>query len=186
MKKILFLLIPAVTLTIRCYAQSNLPEPTADSDVTPKYDSDWYISNFISFTEAQKIIQQPVYIKDSLWKYSNYNYGYLRYAFTYNAKSMDSITKTRSSLFFSLEQYQQLALAKKTFNDIKALNQKSDKYTALTEPGDEAFLVKDVLAHPFIVIRKGNRIYKLRMLYVTGQIANDELMLLAKKIVAGH
>ena len=179
-------MIAITSIATSCYAQSTLPAETTSQQAPPKYGSSWYISNFISVADAEKILKQPVYVKDSLWKYSNYNYSYLRYKFTYNTNAIDSVKKTRGSLFFSLEEFQQLHLTKKTFADIKALNEKSSKYSILNDLGDESFLARDELNHPFIVVRKGNRIYKLRMLYATGQDSEDEFMLLAKKIVANH
>ena len=167
-----------------CYAQSLISAKQYPQQI--QCDSNWYPHHFITSTEAEKILLRPAHLKDSLCDFKN---GYLRYDFTYKANTKDSAAfgLGYASLFFSLEQHEQAATAKRIYDHIKAENQKVGNVSDLNEMGEEGFVAKDKENNPFIMLMQNNRIYKLRTLYVSNaQISYDELMLVAKKIVANH
>ena len=180
MKRKLLLFITGIIIATGCYSQTNPLSPS------PKYGSAWYLKNFISFADAEKILKEPVYVKDSSWRQTNYNSDYLLFKFTYNTNAIDSVTRARGSLFFSLEEYQSPYLARASYNTIKTIHDKNSKFSMLSNLGDEAFLVTDGSNFPFIVATKGKRNYKFTASYRMGKNSNDELMELARKIVSEH
>jgi hypothetical protein len=165
-----------------CYAQ-----PLTSAKQYPQQiqcDSAWYPHQFITSAEAEKILQHSIFLKDSLCDFKN---GYLRYNFTYKATTIDSSTKLRASLFFSLEQHEQAATAQRIYAHIKAENQQISNVSDLNGMGDEGFVAIDRQNNPFIMLRQNNRLYKLNTRHVTdAPISYNELMLIAKKIVAAH
>ncbi|MCX6296039.1 MAG: hypothetical protein NTX97_08230 [Bacteroidetes bacterium] len=180
MKKIIlfcFLLISFLS----GYSQQDLLAAKNNEELQKKLDSALVSSYFITIDDAGKILEKPSHLKDSTYKYSN---GILRYSFDYVANYVDSTSKGR--LFFSYEQYRDLEMAKNTYTSIKTENEKNNLITALNDIGDDAFLQKDYLNEPFIIIRKGNKIFKLKVYYVTSQASLDALISTAKLMVSLH
>lgn len=178
------LTLVAIVLTIFCFAQSKLaPEKSTAQTQKSLADSLFYPFKFISLSEAEKIIGHPAHLKDSLRKFTE---GYFRLQFTYRSNVKDSIKNTFGSLFFGFEQYPQTSGATRAFSLIKAENEKSNTLTMMNQLGDEGFLINDQFNNPFIMIRKGNRIYKLRLVNVEGKTSANDLQLLAKKIVSAY
>jgi hypothetical protein len=144
-------------------------------------DSSLRSSNFISLSDAERILGQPAHLKDSLHKRTG---GYLRYQFNYKANAKDTVTGETASLFFGIEEYKQASEAARAYALIKKENEKSSAVSELKQMGDEGILVKDALNFPFIMIRKNNRVYKFKLHNVISNTSLDELQSVAKRIVA--
>ncbi|MCW3083333.1 MAG: hypothetical protein JWP12_699 [Bacteroidetes bacterium] len=181
MKKIIFFflfLFPGSFI----YSQTDLLAASNNKEALKKtLDSALIAHYYISNGDAAKILNQPVYLKDSTYKYSG---GILRFTFDYLAKKVDSTSKGR--VFFSFEQYKDPEIAKVTYQSIKTENEKSSNTSTLKNLGEDAFLQKDNLNQPFIMILDHTKIYKIRVFSVTSQQSQDELMNVAKKLVASH
>ncbi len=134
---------------------------------------------FISISDAEKILEKPVYLKDSTYKLSG---GLLSYSFNYIAKYVDSTSIGKIS--FSLEQYKDTAIAKSNYEFIKQQNQKEGNITTLNNIGNDAFLKKDYLNQPFVMILKDNKIYKFRVFYLSSENSLNALLDVSKKIVS--
>ena len=89
-------------------------------------------------------------------------------------------------LFFGFEQFQQTSEAERAYAEIKTENEKTSVVNKLVEMGDEGFLVRDQLNFPFIMIRKNNRIFKLKTYNIKSEDSFNELQLIAKKIVSAY
>ncbi len=164
------------------YSQTDLLASANNREALKKtLDSAMIAHYYISIADASKILDQPVYLKDSTYKYSG---GILRYTFDYVAKKVDSTSKGR--IFFGYEQYTDPQIAKMTYQGIKTENEKNSSSSTLKNIGEDAFLQKDNLNQPFIMVLNHNKIYKIRVFSVTGQHSEDELMSVAKKLVASH
>lgn len=180
----LFFTLLVTFLAVFSFAQSNSASRTNEQALKSSLDTSlMYPFKFISHSEAEKIVGQPVYLKDSLRKITD---GYTRFQFTYRAKLKDSISGKTSSLFFGFEQFVQAAEAKRSYDLIKAQNTKTSTVKDMNDTDREGFLAKDILNDPFIMIRKDRKIYKLRLVSVPGANSSDELQRLAKKIVSAY
>jgi len=133
---------------------------------------------YISTEEAEKIIGRKAVLKDSAFKYAN---GMLRFSFNYIAKRVDSTAKGR--IFFSFEQYKDENTATVTYQSIRSENERSGALEIIKDLGDEAFLQKDVLGQPFIIVREGAKIFKIRVYDVSTEKSRKELMKVAEKIL---
>ena len=162
-------------------AQQGDPVNKSNTDAAVKMipDSLFKTGHFISVMEAEKILGKGAYVKDSLFKPSAY---YTRYLFNYKAEKPDKATQQFGTLFFSFEQYNETATAAGSFLSIKSENEKTLKGEELPGTGDEALLVKDAAGFPFVMIRKGNKLFKFKLRNQTGKAALDELLVLAKMI----
>jgi len=145
-------------------------------------DSVFRSSDFISITEADKILGKPSRLLDSLHKVSS---GLLRYKIEYVATYKDSSSKGR--IFFMFEQYADASSLKSIYDNIKIENLKTSKLRELKDfAADEAFLAIDNFNYPFILVRKENKLFKFKLYYLDAKVSLDELLVVAKKIVAKH
>ncbi|MGZ4049898.1 MAG: hypothetical protein ACXVPU_19870 [Bacteroidia bacterium] len=180
MKKIIFMFLLLVTFSAS--AQQDILKMDVSQEVFKKrLDSAMRSVYFITVSDAEKILGKQSHLKDSTYKYVN---GLLRYTFDYVANKIDSTSKGR--IFFDFEQYKDDSFSKDIYKNLKTENEKNGGIVAVNDIGDEGFLQKDNLGQPFIIIRKNNKIYKLRVYYVTSATSLDEAMNVAKKIVAAH
>jgi hypothetical protein len=136
---------------------------------------------FVSIREAQKIFGEPAHFKDSIWKKEG---SVTKFISTLQSEVRDSVTGQGKRLFFSYEQYPEETAAKETYNSIKAENEKISASAVIHETGDEGFVAKDTLGFPFMMIRKGHKIFKLKLYYAKSTDAFEQLQILAKRLVA--
>ena len=177
------LLLSAIALSVIGVAQENLV--TGNTNKQPNKDttvSSTPTAKFLSLEDAQKVLGKPAHLKDteSRSKMANlseyYNCMY---------RSIEKSKKdTVSSLFFSLEEYVKLSEAERNYNLIKEVYKKSGSPTDISDIGNEGFLAPDKLNCPFIVIRKGNKVFKFKMDYARSASSVNELNALVKKIVS--
>ena len=85
------------------------------------------------------------------------------------------------------EQYIDTITTKTIYNSLKIENEKTAKVSMVNNlGGDESFLAKDNFDYPFILIRKGNKLFKFKLYYLDGKVSLEELIKVAKKIVVSH
>ncbi len=138
--------------------------------------------SFITLAEADRILGKPSRLLDSTFKFSS---GMLRYKIDYVASYKDSTSKGR--IFFMFEQYNDTTIARTTFSSLKAENEKTARLSMVNElGGDESFLAKDNLNYPFILVMKGNKLFKFKLYYLDGKVSLDELIKVTKKIVVSY
>ncbi|MEP7171583.1 MAG: hypothetical protein ABI855_19585 [Bacteroidota bacterium] len=182
-KRITFMII-AVPLSLACFGGPDLLSIRGNRTPLEKLpDSALHSNKFISLAEAEKVLRLSAHVKDSTWKNSA---AVSRFTTNFIANASDKKTGQSRRLFFSYEQYQQDATAKDIYASIKAENEKISVVTNLGETGDEGFVAKDSLGFPFMMVRKGNKIYKFKMYYVTDKTAFEKLQLLAKRVVGDN
>jgi len=185
MKKSILLFF-SISLSVLCWAQSiSTSEMGENSKKDNRNDTLLCPFKFISKSDAEKIFGQPAFLKDSLLKYYQ---GYLRARLQFNYKSnfKDSVTGQISTLFFGLEQYDQLDGAKRSYNHMRVENEKLSKVSALNEIGEESFMVIDQLDNPLIVFRKDKKIFKLNLFHRNDNASLEELQKLARRIGTHH
>ncbi len=145
-------------------------------------DSVLHSYNFITLAEADRILGKSSRLLDSSFKFSS---GLLRYKINYVASYKDSTSKGR--IFFMFEQYIDTITTKTIYNSLKIENEKTAKVSMVNNlGGDESFLAKDSFDYPFILIRKGNKLFKFKLYYLDGKVSLEELTKVAKKIAVSY
>jgi hypothetical protein len=168
-RKLIFLLA-ALLIIIKSFAQQN------NSNAAQTY-------KFITLAEAEKVLDGKAHVKDSTWKNSG---GLTRFLTTIVTNVADKKTGQNRRLFFSYEQYPNENAAKEIYASLKAENEKTLTVSPLAGTGDEAFWVNDAVGNPFMMIRESNKIFKLKMYYVTEKNAFERLITLAKRLIADN
>jgi len=153
---------------------------TGHAQVTKK-NKEFHISDFITIEDANKVLEKPTYANDSAYKQSP---NLTHYRFDYVAVFKDSTSKGK--LFFTYEAYKTDTIAADIFQSIKTENEKLGAITKFDAGANDGFWNTDKLNQPFIIIRKGNKLFKFKVYYLTDKTMLSELQKLAKKVVAAH
>ena len=159
MKKIFFIFLSLLTFSAN--AQTDVVVINVNKDILQKrLDSAMQARYYITSSDAEKILGNPSHLKDSTYKYAG---GLLRYSFNYVIDHPDSLSKGK--IFFTFEQYKDELSSKDIYQVIKTENEKGSAITVINDIGDEGFVQKDNTGQPFMIVRKKNKLYKLRVYY---------------------
>ena len=180
MKKI-FLVLIAFSLSIYTFSSSFNSQTNKGIEQSKKDSTLFRSYKFITLSDAEKILEKPVHLRDSLYKFSS---GHLIYKLNYVANYKDSTSK--GLLYFEFEQWPDSATTKHLYQVLKTQQEKIGVVTPLKNLGDEAYLMKDVMNYPFLLIRKGRKFFKFQVSYITNDTSLNELTKVAKKIVETH
>ena len=180
MQKII-LIFCFLSITSFVYSQTASVVEKGNYKYQNKIDSAMVSCYFITNSDAEKILEKPAHLIDSACKFSS---NVLRYRFDYVADYKDSTSKGK--IFFTFEQYKNDTIAKDIYHTIKSENEKNGSITKMDDIGEDSFLQKDNLNQPFIIFRKENKIFKLKVYYLTSKTSLDELIRISKKIAQSH
>lgn len=180
MKRTLFFFIFSI-LRFSSFAQTNKANDEGVKRIQHDIDSAFHSCNFLPLNEVEHILGKKAILKDSSLKVSN---SLIRYALDYVAVYKDSTSKGR--IFFSYEQYKDMEVSKDVFKSALAENQSNPFYKSLSDFGNEGFQVKDNLGYPFILVRKGNRIFRFKLYFLSNIDSQSEFKNSAKRLVAEH
>lgn len=176
MKKNVFFFLLLLN-SVCCFAQSKI-SPANEINFP---DTSLHSFRYISKEDAELILEQSSYLKDSIWKIEG---GIWKFKCTYLTSKKDTSTKQAGRLFFGFENYKQLAEAKRFFELMKNENEKSNTIINSEKIADDSFLSKDALNNPFLIIRKNNKVFKLKVYQISSATSLSQLFSLAHKLVA--
>jgi hypothetical protein len=152
-----------------------------ETNIQTYKDSSLTVSQFITLKEVENLFNQPCLLKDSVKKYSG---NILRFTFTYLSKSTDEATK--SKLFFVFEQYKDNSMVESIYAGLKKENEANGKVKVQEYLGEEAIIAYDSNSFPFLIIRKENKLYKIKVYNVLNEEQVNSLTAIASKIVKTH
>jgi len=136
-------------------------------------------TNCLSRSDAEKILGQTARLTEN----STISKGEtLRYEFTYTGISRDPETGKKENLFCLLEKYKHTSSAQNVFATIIAQNQGNHKIERLKQTGDEAIFLSDHSNYHLVIVRKDNKIFRLKVNKVIRLTSVEELKKVAKDI----
>jgi hypothetical protein len=134
----------------------------------------------ISKGDAEKILGQPAHLvmhqvetKDSI----------VQYRCTYTIDSKENPAGKESNLYYLLEEYQNKGAAGKSFKHLISANEGMPGFYLLSGCGDEAVIRTDSANFQLIMVRKSDRIIRMKVNKVTRTSSLNELKSVTKKIV---
>jgi hypothetical protein len=134
--------------------------------------------NLFTLSDAEKILGEEAHLTDSSSKIkgdtSTYNSAY-------TANSKDEKTGKTGAIYFMFEEYAQAASAKKVYSSIKTANE-DHGITELHDLGDEAYFHTDGENFYFILVRKGEKMFRMKVNKITSVTSLKEFNLVAKNI----
>ena len=140
--------------------------------------SDSASNNYLSQSDAEKILGQSARLTENSTATKR---EVLRYTCTYTGMARDKATGKKENLYYLLEKYKIASSAQKVFAEIITQNRENHKIEKLGQVGDEAILLSDHINYHTIIVRKNNKILRLKVNKVTSMTSLDEL----KKVAMG-
>ncbi|MEP7110051.1 MAG: hypothetical protein ABI760_18800 [Ferruginibacter sp.] len=146
--------------------------------------------NLFTLPDAEKILGEQAHLIDSVSKIKGEDFKYIdsmsivkKDASTYNcgymANSKDKKTGKTGIVYFGFEQYPQVSSAKRVYSFYKNSNKNAIGFLELQDMGDEAWFGSNPL---FVYVRKGDKIFVIKVNKMTSKTSLTEFNLIAKKI----
>ncbi len=152
------------------------------------------IRNLFTLPDAEKILGEPAHLTDTgstikgvASKYSvNDSVSTIKrdastYRCAYVANSKDKKTGRTGIVYFLFEQYPQVSSAMEVYSYYKRANENNPGFNELHDLGDEAWFASSPL---FVYVRKGDKIFVMKVNKMTSMTSFDEFNLVAKHITA--
>jgi len=136
-------------------------------------------NNLFKLSQAEKILGEPAYLKDSA---SSINADVSIYSCSFMADSTDQKSGKKGAIYFLFEQYNQVVSAKKKYSFIKTANENHEGIKVLHDIGDEAYFHSDNQNFYFIMVRKGAKVFNMKVNKITSKTSLDEFSSIAKNI----
>ncbi len=166
-------------LTITLISLFNIQEPVFSQNTTIQTLSDFeeYIpkNHLLSLEEAEKILGQKTILKEKNLKIEN---DVLIYNINYIATTKDSKTEKTGSIYFMYEKYDTIETAKKSYLEIKKANQTHERLKILENTGDEAYFHSDKENFYFVLVRKDEKMFRIKVNKITSKTSLDEFNLI--------
>ncbi len=136
----------------------------------------------ISRTDAEKILGQHSRLSNSSVETKNKS---REYKYTYTANETEAGTGKLGHLYYMFEQYNDEESAIKVYNEIFEQNSRSAGFGRLSNMGDQALIHTDHENFKLIILRKGNKIIRLKVNRLT-RLTSSEAMLSVVGKIAGQ
>ncbi|HKR03032.1 MAG TPA: hypothetical protein VJY62_00245 [Bacteroidia bacterium] len=132
----------------------------------------------LTLPDAEKILGQPAHLADSS---SGRDHNIFTYQCAYKANAEDTISGKTGALYFLAEHYSNVSDARKKYSFIKTANE-NHGIKVLHDLGDEAYFHSDGRNFYFIMVRKGMRVFNMKVNKITSATSLDEFNIIAKHI----
>jgi len=176
MKKILFSVIVIVFLSA-CIQSTKSNGSNAQQDQN-KPAKRVKLDNLVTIDDVEKIMGEPLHLSDSATKRAA---DATTYQCAYKANTEDIKSKKTGAIYFLFEEYGQVSSAQKKYSFIKTANQNHGIKT-LHDLGDEAYFHTDRENFYFVMVRKGARVFNMKVNKITSTTSLDEFNRIAKNI----
>jgi len=137
---------------------------------------------FLTQSDAEKIIGQPVWLVENTSKIEG---DVRRSDCTYRGISRDKVSGKDINLYFSLERREKnptVEQAREIFASTYGKINEPDIFVGkLSGIGDEAFVISNPPSFHFIMVRKGAKIFSMKLNKAPEKTSLDELKAFAKK-----
>ncbi len=146
--------------------------------------------NLFTLSDAEKILGEQAHLIDSTSKSKGEDSRYIdsisivkkdaaTYSCGYMANSEDKKTGKTGVVYFGFEQYPQVSSAKKVYSFYKRANVNAIGFEELHDIGDEAWFGSSPL---FVYVRKGDKIFVIKVNKMTSKTSLNQFNLIARKI----
>ena len=182
-----FHLITMVLSLLACDLEGNNKNPAIQptGDTLPKAiansQSSFFPGHLFSESEAERILGEQAHLTDS----SLTTIGdTVEYKCTYTANSKDQKTGKTGVVYFLFEQYARVSLAQLVYTFIRRGNENHEGFKTLHGMGDEAYFHSDGQNFYFIIVRKGEKMFRIKVNKITSTTSLKEFNMIAKNITA--
>jgi hypothetical protein len=165
----LFLIFSASVLSFNCQTKQT------DGKVEP--------CKYLSFSDAEKILGRKVALITNSWTFTA---DKTRFDCNYRAIEKDKTSGKDINLYFALEQQDRNATAEQAHeifeSSYKKINEPEISVGKLSGIGDEAFFISNPPSFHFMMVRKGEIIFRIKLNKASEGTSFEELKIFMKKI----
>lgn len=137
-------------------------------------------AQLLTLTDAEKIMGEKARLTSNTFLKKG---DTLEYKCEYTALSKDSITKKTGTLYFMHEIYQSAAAAANAYAGIYKGNSQHEGVEVVKGLGDEAYYHTDQTGFYFFLVRKNEKMFRLKLNKVTSHSSAIEFKMTARRIV---
>jgi hypothetical protein len=180
-----------VAFTISLWGCGHLNSEKASQKVKPQttdtvlktissrqYDS-FYNRVYFSKSDAELILGEKAYLSDSS---SITKKDTLEIKSAYTANSIDQQTGKTGIIYFMIEEYSLESSAKDAYHFFKSGNEKHEGLSTIHNMGDEAYFHSDGTNFYFILVRKGKKMFRMKVNKITSHTSLSGFNRVSKKI----
>jgi uncharacterized membrane protein len=131
--------------------------------------------------DAEKILGEPAHLTDSA---TTLKADTLEYRSVYTADSKDPKTGKTGVIYFLFNQYARASIAQMIYSSIKTSNQNHQGFQTIHDMGDEAYFHSDGQNFYFIIVRKGEKLFRMKVNKTTSTTSLAAFNQTAKNITA--
>jgi hypothetical protein len=129
--------------------------------------------------DAEKIMGEPAHLTDSV----NSNKGsYRLYRSGYKANEEDPKTKKTGAVYFLIEQFGHDSMAHNKYAAIKKANDGHNGIRVANDIGNEAYFHSDGQNFYFVMARKGNKVFNMKVNKITSKTSQETFNDIARRI----
>jgi hypothetical protein len=136
-------------------------------------------ATLLTLVDAERILGEQAAMTDSS---STTKDGLLKYGCTYTGKVKDQKSGKLGAIYFLYAHYPEISAAQKKYVSIKKANENSEGVKVLEHFGDEAYFHSDGENFYFIMARKGDKVFIIKLNKITSKTSLDEFNNIAKKV----
>ncbi len=140
--------------------------------------NDFRLQEIFTLNDAEEILGQKAVLKDSA---TTVRRDTTMYSCAYAAEQKDKTGK-EGVIYFLIEEYSDITSAHSVYAAIKAANDSHEGIKPVHDLGDEAYFHSDGDNFYFIMVRKGGRMFRMKVNKITSHTSLNEFNLVAKKI----
>jgi hypothetical protein len=172
--KVTIILLTTILFTYACVQSS----PRDNGDKQAQAANSTSLSNLFTLADAEKILGEPAHLADSSTKREG---DALRYQCAYKANAEDVKSSKTGNVYFLAEEYNEVSSAQKKYAFIKKANENHGIKT-LDDVGDEAYFHSDNQNFYFIMVRKGAKVFNMKVNKITSKTSLDGFNSVARKM----
>lgn len=132
-----------------------------------------------TITGAEKILGEPAHLTDSSFTTQGYP---IIYQCAFTADSDDIKAGKTGVIYFMYEQYKEILAARKVYDSIRKANENHEGVKDIHNLGDQAYFHSDGQNFYFIMVRKGDRMIRIKVNKITNTTSLNEFNLVARNI----
>jgi hypothetical protein len=133
----------------------------------------------ISREEAEKILGKPAHL---VMSQSETKDNIRKYRCTYSADDKEIAGGQECNLYFLYEEYGKTAAAEKSFKYLLSQNRGMPGIYILADYGDEAVIQTDTMNFQMILVRKSDKMIRMKVNRITSTTSMKELKRVAKEM----
>lgn len=137
------------------------------------------LNTLFTLSDAEKILGEPAHLSDSS---TTRDADGLKYLCGYKAKKKDPKSKKTGAVYFFVQEYNELSAAEARYGFIRTANANHKGIKVLDDIGDEAYFHSDGENFYFIMVRKGAKVFNMKVNKITSNTSLAEFNTIAKRI----